>query len=350
MSRMLMPSAPVLILPLALPLLFVGLACGKHEASEQQPLPVAKVKTVNESAGVPSGWIAVTLGATQRATLSTRMAASVKKVHVNEGQRVGAGALLVSLSDEDLQGGLKAAEAAVAAAAVHHQRIENLMKQNAAIPAEMDQAKTQLAQAQAALAQVKANLAYTRIRAPFAGVVQARRVSDGDFVGPGTPLVEMEGQGAMEWVGSVSEAEARGLKVGQKLGFEADGQAGMAEITGLSTGGDPISHRGTLRARVLKGSALRTGTFGRLKLPEGPASEGQTQASGERVIPESALVRRGELNGVFVAKNGKAELRWISLGEKQGDRVLVRSGLAKGEAVIDTPGELKDGQPVEVIR
>lgn len=334
----------------AVAMTLASLACGKHEASEQRNLSVARVKAVRESAGAPSGWVAVTLGATQRATLSTRMAASVKKVYVNEGQRVAAGALLVSLSDEDLQGGLKAAEAAVAAATVQHQRIENLLRQNAAIPAEMDQAKTQLAQAQAALAQVKANLAYTRIRAPFAGVVQARRVNDGDFVGPGTPLVEVEGQGAMEWVGSVSEAEARGLKVGQKLSFEADGQTGMAEITGLSTGGDPISHRGTLRARVLKGSALRTGTFGRLKLPVVPSSESPVQNAGDIFVPESALVRRGELNGVFVAQNGKAELRWISLGERQGDRVPVRSGLAKGEVVIDAPGELKDGQSIEVIR
>lgn len=334
----------ILILP-TIALVLTGLACGKHENPEAPSLPTAKVRLAIEPSGSASGWIAATLTATQRAALSTRMAASVRKVHVNEGQHVAAGTLLVSLSDEDLQGGLKAAEAGVAAATAYYRRIDNLSKQNAAIPAEMDQAKTQLAQARAGLSQVKANLAYTQIRSPFAGVVQARRVNDGDFVGPGMPLVEVEGQGAMELMGSVSETEASGLKIGQKLPFEADGQTGTAEITGLSTGGDPISHRGTLRARIMKGGKLRTGSFARLKLPESRSKDTSTL-----FVPSSALVKRGELTGVFVAKNGMAELRWLSLGDAQADRLPVRAGLSKDETVIDAPGDLKDGQPIEVIR
>lgn len=338
MKRILFPSALALVL--------VGLACTKSEEAKAVSLPIAKVRLAVEADANPAGWVAVTLGATQRATLATRLAASVKKVHVTEGQHVAAGALLVSLSDEDLQGGLKAAEAAVEAASTQHKRIENLAKQNAAIQAEMDQAKVQLAQANAALAGVKANLGYTQIRSPFTGIVQARRVNDGDFVGPGMPLVEVEGQGAMEFTGSLSEAEAKGLKIGQSLPFEVEGKNGTAQITGLSTGGDPVSHRASIRARVAKGfEGLRSGAFGRLKLP-GSAS----MVSAESFIPKSALVQRGELNGVFVAKEGKAELRWLSLGEAQGDRIPVRAGLAKGEAVIDQPGELKDGQPIEVLK
>lgn len=328
----------------SLTLLLVGVACGKHEETAAVQLPTAKVRLAAEAGAGEAGWLAVTLSATQRATLATRLAASVKKVHVTEGQHVAAGALLVSLSDEDLQGGLKAAEAAVAAASTQVRRIENLAKQNAAIPAELDLATVQLAQANAALAGVKANIGYTQIRSPFAGVVQTRRVSDGDFVGPGMPLVEVEGQGALEFTGSVSEAEAKGLKIGQSLPFEVDGRGGSAQITGLATGGDPTSHRGSLRARVVKGGeGLRSGAFGRLKLPGA-----SPVASGDRFISRSALVQRGELSGVFVARDGKAELRWLSLGEAQGDRIPVRAGLAKGDQVIDLPGELRDGQPVQV--
>ena len=101
----------------------------------------------------------------------------------------------------------------------------------------------------------------------------------------------------------------------------------------------------TLRARITKGSeALRSGAFGRLKLPT------TLKASDGLFVAKSALIQRGELNGVFIAKDGKAELRWLSLGEAQGDRIPVRAGLAKGEAVIDAPGNLKDGQPIEVLK
>jgi len=329
----------------SLTLVLVGVACSKHEESKTIQLPTAKVRLALEADANQAGWVAVTLNATQRATLATRLAASVKKVFVTEGQHVAAGALLVSLSDDDLQGGLKAAEAAVAAATTQVRRIENLAKQNASIQAEMDMATVQLAQANAALAGVKANIAYTQIRAPFAGVVQTRRVNEGDFVGPGMPLMEVEGQGAMEFTGSVSETEAKGLKIGQSIPFEVEGKTGLAQITGLSTGGDPTSHRGSIRARVAKGGeGLRSGAFGRLKMAGGASKI----ASEERFVAKSSLVQRGELNGVFVVKDGKAELRWLSLGEPQGDRIPVRAGLAKGEQVIDAPGDLKDGQPVAV--
>jgi RND family efflux transporter MFP subunit len=332
-----------LILPLTA--LLAGLACGRHEAGPAEPaLPTAKVHLASAGAPAEGGWIAATLTSVRKATLSTRMAASVKKVHVTEGQHVAEGALLVSLADDDLQSGFKAAEAAVAGASAHHRRIEALTKLNASTPSELEMAATQLAQAQAALAGVKANLAYTQIRAPFAGVVQRRMVDEGAFAGPGQPLVDLEGQGALELEGSLTEQEAKGLRLGQKVPFEAEGRTGSAEITALSTGGDPVSHRGTVRARILGASgAYRTGTFARIQAPGAAKAEGLT-------VPATALVVRGELTGVFVVREGRAELRWLSLGETRGTSVAVRAGLKAGEPVVDMPGTLADGQPVEVSR
>jgi len=332
----------------ALALLLAAGACGRHEGPESPAPPAVQVHLAAAAQGGGGGWLATTLTATQHAVLSTRLAASVRKVHVNEGQHVAAGALLVSLADEDLQSGLKAAQAGVEAASAYHRRIEALLKQNAAIPAELDQASTQLAQAKAGLEQVRANLAYTQIRAPFAGVVQSRLVNEGTFAGPGTPLIELEGQGSRELDGSVSEAEAKGLKIGMSLPFEAEGHQGTAIITALATGGDPVSHRGILRARLLTGGdALRTGAFARLRLPSATA-----QPAPDLFVPGSALVLRGELTGVFVAKDGKAELRWLALGEAEahGNLYPVRAGLRQGEAIIDQPGTLCDGQPIEVAR
>ncbi len=330
----------------ALALLLTAVGCQKHETTALIALPTAKVHLVTNGGGsAAESWVAATLSATQHATLSTRMAASVKKVHVQEGSHVAVGALLVSLADDDLQSGLKAAEAGLAAATAYHRRVENLQQQGASTPSELELAQTQLAQAQAGLAGIKANIAYTQIRAPFAGVVQAKRVSDGDFVGPGMPLVDLEGQGSLELQATVSESESKRLKSGQILPFESDGHSGQAQITALSPGGDPFSHRSFLRARILKGGAeLRTGSFARLQLPLG------IKVMPELSVPRTALVQRGELNGVYIIKDGTAQLRWISLGEAVGDRYPVKAGLLKGEAVVAQPGDLKDGQPVEVAQ
>ena len=334
---------PILFLS-SVTLVLAGLACGRQEPVQAPAVPTATVSLVQAGSASQPGWVAVTLNATQRATLATRLAASVKKVYVTEGQHVTAGALLVSLADDDLQSGRKAAETAVATAATQVHRMEKLASQDAATQAELDMAQVQLAQAKAGLAGVQANIGYTQIRAPFAGVVQTRRVNDGDFVGPAMPLIDLEGQGAMEFTGSVSEDEAKGLKIGQSLPFEADGRSGLAQITGLATGGDPVSHRGTLRARILGNtSTYRSGTFARLHVPGAGKKPGLS-------VPQSALVVRGELTGVFVAREGKAELRWLSLGEAQGGAVLVRAGLMPGETIIDQPGSLVDGQPIEVAK
>lgn len=326
-------------------LLVLLLACGRDPMPPSaQALPAVPVHLAKTAQGQEAGWVAATLTAARQATVSTRMAASVKQVYVNEGQRVAAGTLLVSLADEDVQSGLKAALAAQDAAAAYHRRIAALLKQDAAIPAEMDQADTQLAQAQAAVAQARASLAYTQIRAPFAGTIQARLVEPGAFVGPGTPLVQINGQGDLELDASVSETETRGLRIGTDLAFEADGKTGTAVVTALADGGDPVSHRAMLRARIVKaGADLRTGSFARIKLPEGSG-----QGPSDPLVPETALVRRGELTGVFVAQGGKAELRWLDVGEPQGSQVPVRAGLRPEDPIIDQPAGLVDGQPIEV--
>lgn len=304
----------------------------------------ARVRAVRAGAPADAALVPANVVAARRATLSTRVAAAVREVHVREGQRVAAGQLLVSLSDADVRGALAAAEAGLAAAASHERRIRELAKERAATPSELEQAVAQRAQAQGGVASATATLAYTELRASFAATVQARRIEPGDLVGPGQPLLELEGD-ALELVASLSDAEAHGLAVGRVIPFEASGARGEAEVVALSPGGDPLSHRRTVRARVrsVEGE-LRSGAFARLRVPRA----GVAPAS-ELWVPRTALVERGDLTGVFVASAGRAELRWISVGESVGDRVAVRAGVRAGETVVDAPGALRDGQAVELV-
>jgi RND family efflux transporter MFP subunit len=301
------------------------------------------VRLVKGAATAGARWVAASVAAEERATLSTRVSATVRSVHVEEGTRVARGQLLLRLSDQDVRAQLAAAETALASAAAHERRISTLATERAATRSELERAQSQRAEAAAAVAAARASLASTEIRAPFAGTVQARHVEAGDLVGPGRPLVDIQGSG-LEIQASLSEAEARGLKIGERLGFQAGARQGQAEITALSPGGDPLTHRRSLRARVVEGAeGLRTGTFARLELGAGaPAPAGVW-------VPRSALVERGDLTGVFVAEDGRAHLRWVSVGEPAGDEVPIRAGLRSGEPVIDAPGALRDGQPVEVL-
>ncbi len=310
--------------------------------SEPTASAAERVRAVRATAPAAASWVPASVAAAERATVSTRVAASVRAVHVREGERVASGQPVISLSDADLRGALRAAEAGRTAAVAHERRIQALLAEEAAAPAQLEVATAQRAQAEAALASARANLAYAQLRAPFAGTVQARHVEPGDLVGPGQPLLVLEGD-ALELVASLSEAEAAGLAVGAPLRFEADGARGRAVVTALTPGRDPVTHRRGLRARVeARPAGLRSGAFARLEVRGGGAGDGRAW------VPTTALVERGDLTGVFVASAGRAELRWISVGEAAGDGVWVRAGLRSGETVIDAPGALRDGAQVEV--
>jgi len=311
-------------------------------SSKQEGAPVP-VKLARTEAPAGGSWIAARVAAARSATLSTRISATVAEVLVEEGSRVTEGQLLVRLSDADVRGQVDAAETALRNATAYEKRISELVTSRAATPVELEQAQAQRAQAAAAVAGAKATLAYSQLRAPFAGTVQARRVNVGDLVGPGQPILELEG-GALEIQATLSDAEARGLRIGQRTRFATTDGQGEAEITALTAGADALTHRRSLRARVLgTGTDLRSGMFARLEVPGGAPSRTPW-------VPRTALVERGDLTGVFVAKDGRAFLRWVALGEPVGDRVPVRAGLEPGEAVIDAPGALRDGQRVEVVR
>jgi multidrug resistance efflux pump len=174
----------------------------------------ARVRVVTSVPAQGTRWVAGSLAAVRRAVVSTRTAASVRAVEVQEGARVRQGALLVRLSDDDVRTQLAAAKTALSTAAAQERRMEALTAQRAAAAIELDQARAQRAQAEAAVSAGRAALGYTEIRAPFAGTVQARLVNAGDLVGPGQPLLELEGS-ELEVVASLSEEEARGIAIGQ---------------------------------------------------------------------------------------------------------------------------------------
>jgi len=324
------------LLPVLLALLAPAAAAGA-------PLPAARVRLVSSPPQDGGRFVAANLQAARRATVSTRLSATVRAVHVDEGRTVKAGQLLVSLADDELRGALEAARAALASASAHERRIVGLAAERAATPSEVEAARAQRAQAEAAVAGARANLTHAEIRAPFAGTVQGRRIHPGDLVGPGQPLLELEG-GGLELVASLSGEEARGLAVGAMLRFEAGEVRGEAVVSALTPGGDALSHRRGLKARVTSASPeLRSGTFARIEVP------GAGPVAGAVWVPSSSVVERGDLTGVFVASSGRAELRWLSVGERVGDHVPVRAGLRGDEPVIDAPGSLRDGQAIEVV-
>jgi len=67
-------------------------------------------------------------------------------------------------------------------------------------------------------------------------------------------------------------------------------------------------------------------------------------------VPAAALFERGGLTGLFVVSEGKASLRWVAAGARDGDTVEIRAGVEPGERVVLDPTGLVDGAPVKDVQ
>ncbi|MGA8088858.1 MAG: efflux RND transporter periplasmic adaptor subunit [Terracidiphilus sp.] len=303
------------------------------------------------------------LHARESATLSAQVVGRVQQVLVREGDVVSAGQTLAVLDDSTLRASDEQAEAAVNAAesqtvaaqtnaelaASTLARYKQLQAEKSVSPQEMDemtrraeaasaQANAMQAQGNAAKAQVsgaKAMLAYTRIRAPFSGVITARMVDPGTLAAPGVPLLQIDSAGPLQLQTNVDESVLGNVRKGMKLNLTVTG-ALTPEVTGtvaeIVPAADPASHSFLVKIDLPPLKELRAGMYGTAAI-----------VTGERqaiFVPHSAVVIRGSLPCAYVLDaNGIAQLRNLTLGSAQADRVEVLSGISGGEKLVDSPAD-----------
>jgi len=321
-------------------------ACGRREtrpAAKPTEAPTRNVATAEVVRAGGTGEISVpgAVQARQRAALSARVSASVTELPFQEGQEVKAGAVVVRLDDSALKSAVAAAEAGLKAAEADLARTEALLARGAATPRELEEVTARVAGVRAGLAGARDSLSYSVLRAPFAGRVAARKANLGDVVSPGAPLIEIEGEGGLELRATAESSVASLLRAGSKVTALVDGQAGPlgAVVTAVAPAGDPTTHRFEVKADLPGAAGLRAGLFARL-LVRGVAADPRI------LVPVAAVFERGGLTGVFVVREGRASLRWVAPGARDGDTVEIRAGLEPGERVVLAPADLADGAPV----
>ena len=325
--------------------LIVG--CGKKhdpQAGSGENLPPAAVR-VQTIEAVKQPAVEEVVGTVQpklQAVIEAKVSGRITRLPVTLGQSVKQGEVLVELATQEVQARLDQANAAFRQAELEFNRTANLRKQQAATQGEFDAAQARYNVAKAAVAESEALSGYTKIVAPFDGVVARKLADEGDLAMPGKPLLELEGRAGLRLVADVPTLLAGRVQPEGKLVVRVDTLA--ATITGtvaeISPGADPASR--TVRVKVdLPGTAaLRAGQFGRLAVPVGEATF--------LFVPPPALVRRGQLEILFVAADGKAQMRLVRAGKETPQGVEILTGLAPGESVVvEGAGNLRDGQALQ---
>jgi len=368
-------------------------ACGeKGKQGAAVPPPVVQGVEVIVVRPVPRETTAEALGtvrARTTAAVAPQVMGRLTGVAVSEGSVVAAGALLATIDDTTVRAQLSSAEGAVAEAEAAREEVDRALSQAEASKAlaektydrfrklldgkvvtqqefdevemrrtvavkELERAQQKRVQVSAKIVQAtgqadaaKAMLAWTRVVAPFAGVIIEKRADAGSMAVPGVPLFVLEDPRRHRIEASVSETYLPFLKVGSPVQGVLDADPGKpfsAVVTEIVPAIDPASRTFTVKADLPAGRA-RSGQSGKVRFAAG---KGTVLA-----VPKRAITRAGGSDGVFTvgARDNVAHLSMITLGAEFDDRVEVLSGIEDGARVALSPiDKLSDGARVEVRR
>ena len=329
---------------LTLALLATG--CGhKTEPAPQAQLPTVSVKVaaIEKKTRTATEEVMGTVRAKLRANLQAKFTGRVEQMRVVPGQRVKAGELLVELDAREIQARLDQALALRQQAESDLKRFAALLDAKSLTQAEFDSAQARARTAVAAVTEAETLLSYAKVLAPFAGVITRKHADVGDLATPGNPLLELEDPSALRLEADVPEAVVGKLTLGDKLPVRVASLPGELEgvVSEIAPAADPGSRTFLVKLDLPNAAALRAGQFGRVAMPVG-----ETAALR---VPAAAVSQRGQMEIVFVVRDGKAQLRLVKTGKRLGGEVELVSGVDAGEKIVtEGAAGLLDGQPVEV--
>lgn len=332
----------------ALGLMALLTACHKNpERTESAGLPAVKVRThtIESKTRTATEEVMGTIRARYRAVLEAKVSGSIEKLPVVLGQSVKSGEKLAELDSREIKARLDQALTRREQLSRDTERLRRLLTDNTVSRQEFETVESRFRVAVAAVTEAETLLAYTKITAPFDGLITRKHVEVGDLAAPGKPLLEMEDPRSLRLEADVPEAAISSIVSGAQLRVRVAGVTNelTATVSEIAPAADPNSRTFLVKCELPAGSGARTGQFGRLSVPLG-----ETTALR---VPASALTQRGQMEMVFAIVNNRAQMRLVKSGKRVGDEVELLSGVAKGDQVaIENVAALRDGQPVEVIR
>lgn len=338
--------------------------------AQQAPAPAvvvapATIMDLRESVDFTGRIVAV-----QKVDMRARVSGFLQKINFTEGQKVAAGTVLYEVEDgsyaaavQQADGALAAAQAQYDLAVIERDRQKQLFQSNTTPQSKVDIAEAQLKRAAADLtslegAKAKADLdlSYTKITAPFDGVVGLTSVDVGALVGPDSgPLATLTKLDPIY----VEFPVAIALLLEYREGVKAGRYSGAANVNITLPNGREYPLKGTIdfiASNVSQGTdtaivrakfdnpeaTLLDGTLVRVNLE-------QADKQDVLAVPEQAIQR--DQQGAFVMVVGadnKVELRRVDVSRSARGQAVIDKGLKEGENVItDGVGKVRPGITVD---
>jgi membrane fusion protein, multidrug efflux system len=342
---------------------FANVGCKKQEQKVTKERAVnVRVLTAESRSLRPFVESVGTLKAYDSVIVSSELDGILNTIRVDDGSSVTLHQLIAEIKETDYRlameqaaAVMKQAEATLANTKLEFQRKEALFKEELVTKQQYDDVAARLAVTQGDVERAKAGLdlarektTKTKIFAPMAGVINEKKVTEGDYIRNGTPLVSIVRVDQLKLVFSVTEKNVGNLKEGQDVVFTVDAFPGQEFRGQLKTIYPSLEEKTrSLQVEAVVQNAdrrLKPGLFARVTLFIGPTSE-------TVVAPITALLYDSAQVRIFVVEENRAKERQVKIGRKYGEFMEITEGLkAKETVVIVGQNNLMEGVLVNVAR
>lgn len=359
-----------LVIPLVIALVAAGLIVRQQQSvevsrwTEQQAIPAVMVVTPQHVEGDGRLVLPGNLQPYIDAPILARVNGYLKRWYHDIGERVKPGELLAEIDTPELDQQLEQARADLTSAqtkqqlaAITAKRWANLLATDSVSrqdadekQANLDARKAETAAARANVARIEALEAFKRVRAPFSGIITARKTDQGALIsaGSGTELFNVASIDPLRLFVPVAQSYVEQIKVGMKASLSVPEHPGQEfQATVARTSGAISGSAGTLLVELAvanKQGLLTPGSYAQVTFQL--AQNLQTLK-----VPASTLIlRKGGVKLAVLEGNDHVRLKAITIGRDTGSEVEVLSGLAPEDRVVASPPDsIEDGDKVRVI-
>lgn len=336
----------LLVILISLAILIVLLTSSRQaKTNEPRPILVETFK-VQEKVFADQFETLGSLASTDNIDISSELAGQIAGIHFIPGARVKKGTLLIQLDDTVLKSELSSTTANFKLSKGNHKRIAELAKRNLVSQQAQDQAEADLLEKRNLVKVKEAQLEKLRLRAPFSGTLGSRKISIGQYVQVGQPLVHLVANQKLRVEYNLPERYLNRLREGQEIEVRSDAfpeRIYTARVNYIDPSIDKETRTIAVEALIdNQDCSLSAGLFVRVIHQFGEKKK-------RLLVPEESLIPTINGQKVFVVRQNRAIAVRVSIGAHHAAMTEIYKGLGPDDyVIIRGQHKLGEGSPVSV--
>jgi RND family efflux transporter MFP subunit len=267
---------------------------------------------------------------------------------VSEGMHVKKGDVLASVDRRDYANAYASAKAAYEVAAATEKRQRKLFRERVTTQAQIDDIVATVRTSKAAMDNAALALERCNIKSPMDGIVDRVYVEPGQFMDVGNPVAKVLEIGRVKVEVGIPESDVDAVRRLERFSFSVEALGGKVfEGTRhyLQKTADDFARLYNLEIAVENPDfQILPDMFTRVVVVKTEVPQGLA-------VPLYSVVKRNDMDAVFVFENGMVRLKPVELGIQDGWNMQVRKGIKAGDQVVVVgQRSIEDGETVHVTK